>query len=404
MRLKIKKIAIKLTPNNLFLLLALLLTTTAFISASLLDYLSFREKNFHYLPWPKPGPPITVNQKAPEFNLSQFLSQKLEEEGLPQENFSEEKTEDGLVHFSIKTKLSEYQKLKEKLFPALKKEKIKIKLSQQKTESGEILVSAELHHKGKFSGWLIFHLAPETLAANVPPIAPPAAVSQKKKPLPEAAVVIDDMGEDLNFIQELINLKVPLTIAILPESSHAQETAELAAKNGLEIIIHLPLEALNSQITSTGAEGLIRTSMNREEILSILEKDLSLVPYAKGLNNHMGSKATADDHLMEIIISFLKDKNLYFLDSKTSPKSIAYDLALKKKVPAASRQIFLDADEDRSRIKDRLFELFSYARKNGQAVAIGHPFPETLEALRQYLPRVSEYGLQLVTVSAVLKH
>ncbi|MCI4444937.1 MAG: divergent polysaccharide deacetylase family protein [Candidatus Aminicenantes bacterium] len=410
MRLKIKKKKFELKEGNLFYLLASILAFVALLSASLLDYINFQHKKIYYLPWPekkisseaysKKKPPET---KKPELDLSKFLSQKLKEEGVAQENLFEERTEDGLIYFSIKTTPAEYKKLKDHIFSALKKQKIKIKLTERKTSNGEIIASVELQQKARLSGWLVFHLKPEEIAGSITPPAT-SPVTEIKEHLPEVAVVIDDMGEDMNFIQELVNLKVPLTIAILPESSHARETAELAEKNGLEVIIHLPLEALNSQITSAGAEGLIRTSMSREEITAILERDLTLVPNARGLNNHMGSKATADEQLMEIIISFLKEKNLYFLDSKTTPRSIAFDLAIKKKVPAASRQVFLDADKDHNKIKDRLFELFSSARKNGKSIAIGHPFPETLENLRTYLPRASEYGVKLVPVSALLQH
>ncbi|MGB9835972.1 MAG: divergent polysaccharide deacetylase family protein, partial [Candidatus Saccharicenans sp.] len=152
-----------------------------------------------------------------------------------------------------------------------------------------------------------------------------------------------------------------------------------------------------------GADGLIRSSMSREEIRSILEKDLATVPQAVGLNNHMGSRATADRYLMDIILDFLREKNLFFLDSKTTSKSIAYELALQKKVPALSRHVFLDADENRRQVKERLNELLHYALKNGQAVGIGHPFPETLEALKLYREEAERLGLEPVKLSALLR-
>ncbi|MDD8021339.1 MAG: divergent polysaccharide deacetylase family protein [Acidobacteriota bacterium] len=227
-----------------------------------------------------------------------------------------------------------------------------------------------------------------------------AILAQKKLPL--AAIIIDDMGEDLTFMQELINLRVPLTVAILPDSENAAKTAQLAARYQIDVLIHLPLEAFNGQTVGLGADGLITTAMSREEIWSRLEKDYERLPEARGLNNHMGSKGTANQYLMEIIMEFLKEKNLFFIDSRTSPQSIAYDLAVKRRVPAASRQIFLDADEGRNKIKDRLFELFSLAKKNGQAIGIGHPFEETLRILKAYLPAARNYGVQLATASEMI--
>ncbi|MBP6059196.1 MAG: divergent polysaccharide deacetylase family protein [Candidatus Saccharicenans sp.] len=224
-----------------------------------------------------------------------------------------------------------------------------------------------------------------------------------EKTLSLVAIIIDDMGQDLNFMRELVNLKVPLTVAILPDAGQAVDTAQMAVSHQLEVIIHLPLEAFNGQTAGSGADGLITTTMSQEEIWARLEASLERLPVARGLNNHMGSKGTASQYVMEIIMEFLKQKNLFFIDSKTSSKSIAYDLALKRQVPAASRQVFLDADEDRGKIKQRLFELFTLARKNGQALGIGHPFEDTLRVLKTYLPEAKNYGVELATCSQLIK-
>ena len=233
----------------------------------------------------------------------------------------------------------------------------------------------------------------------------PKSVSDRsgKGNLPLVAIIIDDMGQDLNFMRELVNLKVPLTVAILPDAGQAVDTAKMAVSHQLEVIIHLPLEAFNGQMAGSGADGLITTGMSQEEIWARLEASWERLPVARGLNNHMGSKGTASQYVMEIIMEFLKQKNLFFIDSKTSPKSIAYDLAQKRQVPAASRQVFLDADEDRGKIKDRLFELFALARKNGQALGIGHPFEDTLRVLKTYLPEAKNYGVELATCSQLIK-
>jgi len=234
------------------------------------------------------------------------------------------------------------------------------------------------------------------------PVSKPAADISSQTDLPLVAIIIDDLGQDLSFMRALINLQVPLTVAILPEARQALETAQLASDQQFDVLIHLPLEAFNGQTIGTGADGLITTTMSREEIWTRLEKDLERLPMAKGFNNHMGSKGTTNQYLMETIMEFLKEKNLFFIDSKTSPKSIAYDLAVNMKIPAGSRQVFLDADEDRSKIKDRLFELFLSAKKNGQAIGIGHPFQETLQILETYLPEARNYGVQLTRVSEII--
>jgi len=407
MRLDIKSLKKLLSQKNLFIVLTLALTVMALFSAGLLDYLNFCQKKISYLPWVVfsssfQAKKIIPKQKKPEFSLAEFINRSLRESGVTEERISEEKTEDGLIYFSVRTTEPEVKKLNEKLLASLKKQKIKTRVKEEKSGSGETIVSLEIRQQARTSGWVIFRYSP-SFASRKPTQQPSLATAEKKEPAREVAVVIDDMGADLSLLQDLLSLQTPLTVAVLPGTPYARETAEIAFKNGLEVIIHLPLEAFNGQASSAGADGLIKTSMGYEEVWSILEKDFEQVPHAKGLNNHMGSKATTDEQLMKIIMDFLKDKNLFFLDSKTSSRSIAYDLALKKKVPAAFRQVFLDADEDHSKIKDRLFELFSYGRKNGQVVGIGHPFPETIKVLKTYLPRAEEYGIKLVTVSSILK-
>lgn len=400
-----KKILTKKAPNPTANLkgLAVALTVVALISAVWLDRINFGKQKVSYLAWSAPSRETTAPSRQTRFSLSEFLRQQLLQFGLSQEEIIEEKTDEGLTYISARTTAHDYRKLKDDLLAALKKGKIKTGLKEEKTGDGEMVATFELRQNSGTKGWLVLRYPLPVRAGKAARPESPASPPEKKAANRVAAIVIDDMGEDLNFLIELINLKVPLTVAILPDSSQARESAELAEKNGLEVIIHLPLEAFNNHLSSGGAEGLITTSMSPSDIRSILERDLSLLPQARGLNNHMGSKATSSEALMEIIISFLREKNLYFLDSKTSPRSVAYELALKKKVPAAARQVFLDADEDRSRIKDRLFELFSLARKNGQAIGIGHPFPETLEVLKTYLPRARELGVELAPVSALVK-
>lgn len=385
--------------------LAAILAFLALFSAFWLDRLNFEQQKIYYLPWGLQSGDLTASVFQAPFSLSEFLRQQLEQLGLSPEAISEEKTDEGLDYVSARTTARDYRRFKNDLLLALKKKKIKTGLKEENTGSGEMVATFELRQNSRTRGWLVlrYPLPVQARKASRPESAPVPAPAQKSLDR-LVAIVIDDMGEDLNFLRELINLKVPLTVAILPDSSLARESAELAEKNGLEVIIHLPLEAFNNHISSAGAEGLITTSMSPQDVWSILERDLRLLPQARGLNNHMGSKATSSEALMETIISFLKEKGLYFLDSKTSPRSVAYELALKKKVPAAARQVFLDADEDRNRVKDRLMELFSLARKNGQAIGIGHPFPETLAVLKTYLPRATDFGVKLAPVSALVKN
>jgi polysaccharide deacetylase 2 family uncharacterized protein YibQ len=243
------------------------------------------------------------------------------------------------------------------------------------------------------------------------PEIPPAAEEDKPKPevkreapagkapRGEVALIIDDMGNSLEVLGELLNLREPITIAVLPYSNHAEETARIAHDNSLEVILHLPLESLNNHDASSDSEGIILADMSPEEIVRSFEDSLARVPYADGVNNHMGSRFTADRSLMRTLLAPIKERGLFFVDSRTTAHTVAYAEALRMGVPAVERNVFLDADADRSRIKSRIVELFKLAQKKGRAVGIGHPYPETLEALKTDFRLFENYGLEVVRVS-----
>ena len=230
-------------------------------------------------------------------------------------------------------------------------------------------------------------------------------VPAKKAPSPRpgrVALVVDDMGHDLSALDVLIGLEERLTVAVLPHSLYAVQTAEIARKNGIEIMLHLPLEPLNNHETGDGAEGIIRSDMSRMTIRSMMEDYLARVPHIRGVNNHMGSRGTADAALMRLVLEPLKERNLFFLDSMTSPQSIAAATAREMGIPAATRSVFLDDGGDPLSVRDRLNELFRQARANGVAVGICHPYPHTLEVLKERFRGLRELGLEAVFISDIV--
>jgi polysaccharide deacetylase 2 family uncharacterized protein YibQ len=214
---------------------------------------------------------------------------------------------------------------------------------------------------------------------------------------------MDDMGSSLEVLDELIALGRQVNVSVLPYSPHAAETARIAHENGLEVLLHLPLESLNNHADMTNTEGLILAGMTEPDILRSFETSWRRVPFARGVNNHMGSRFTAERDLMRIILRPLKEKGLFFVDSRTTAKTVALDEARKMGIPATERDVFLDADEDRGRIRGRLIELFQKARKKGHAVGICHPFPETLAVLRTSFQLLDIYGLEAVPVSRLVR-
>jgi hypothetical protein len=237
------------------------------------------------------------------------------------------------------------------------------------------------------------------------PAVPAEAGPTKPKPAGPAgaqalaAVIVDDLGNNLETARELCALGRPVTAAILPFASKTAETAALAAGCGVEIMLHLPLEALVPKET---AAGRISSGMSEAEVRAKVNECIDQVPGCRGVNNHEGSRTTEDSSLMPVILAALKERRLYFIDSLTTRDSIAYDTARRLGVPAAVRQVFLDSDPSEAGIRGQLVELFRAARTHGRAVGIGHARRETLAALGRYLGMAADYGVKLVPASAIV--
>lgn len=228
------------------------------------------------------------------------------------------------------------------------------------------------------------------------------SVSLKEEPTHQVAIIIDDMGYSLEAIHEICSFQKPLTVSILPFSPLAQETARIAHQNNLEVMLHLPLESISSNEENDIA-GLIHSQMSEEEIRRTTYTDIEQVPYIKGVNNHMGSKITPNETFMNIILGIIKDRNLFFIDSRTSIKTIAYTVAQRMKIPSAYRHVFLDGEIQEDYIKGQLIELFRRAQRNEKAVGIAHPTDVTLRVLKENLHLVDKYKLELVFASQIVE-
>ncbi len=237
---------------------------------------------------------------------------------------------------------------------------------------------------------------PPVVAAAKPPAAKPA-------PRGQVALIMDDMGNSLETLDALVALGRPITISVLPYGRESAETARIAHAKGLEVLLHLPLESVNNHEAMADTEGLIMAMMTEPAIVAAFEASYDRVPFAAGTNNHMGSRFTADRDLMRTVLKPIRDRGLFFVDSRTSAKTVAMEEARRMGIPATQRDVFLDADEERGRIRGRLVELLQKARKKGRAVGICHPFPETLAVLKSSLHLVDVYGLEFVPVSRLVR-
>ncbi|MFW6323661.1 MAG: divergent polysaccharide deacetylase family protein [Desulfovibrionales bacterium] len=196
-------------------------------------------------------------------------------------------------------------------------------------------------------------------------------------------IVIDDLGESLVYAEKLARLDLPITFSLLPLSTRTAQVAEVARKYGKDILLHLPMEPSNLKESDPGP-GALFVDMTREDMLSVLSSDLSRVPAAIGVNNHMGSAFTEHYWAMRTVLSELKKRDLFFLDSLTSPKSVIPVIADSVGVPYLRRDIFLDNVLDVELIIYQLQKAEKIALSRGFAIAIGHPYPETLKALTKW--------------------
>jgi polysaccharide deacetylase 2 family uncharacterized protein YibQ len=219
---------------------------------------------------------------------------------------------------------------------------------------------------------------------------------------PLVAIVLDDLGLDRLRTGEAMRLSGPLTLSFMTYASDLAAQTQAARHAGHELLLHVPMEAVD-QHADPGPHGLF-TTLSREEILERLRWGLGRFDGFVGINNHMGSKFTADERGMAPVMEELHARGLMFLDSRTSPSSVGLRLAIAYGVPHAARDVFIDDDQTQAAIAKQLARVEQLAHQHGSAIAIGHPHDATIAALKAWLPLLGEKGLVLVPVSAVAQH
>ena len=233
-------------------------------------------------------------------------------------------------------------------------------------------------------------------------VKPDQKFSQKKSShKPMVAIIIDDIGYDRIIAEKFLNLDAVITLSVLPYSPHQHEIAEEAHKKGVEVMLHLPMEPVEYPEINPGPGSLL-VSMTPDELITQLEKDLDIVPFVKGVNNHMGSRMTMESDRMYQIFSVLKKRGLFFIDSRTTDKSICRPSARLLHIPFAQRDVFIDHVQSPEFIKRQLKNLVDIAIKNGEAVGIAHPHTVTYEVLRKELAELKGKVL-FVSASSLAK-
>jgi polysaccharide deacetylase 2 family uncharacterized protein YibQ len=256
------------------------------------------------------------------------------------------------------------------------------------TESREEILF-NFRHAGLVTQTVHIHSGPSTAIHSTSPSSQTGSA--------KLAIILDDLGNDRAAAEAIFALHYPLTISVLPNHPHSVDIAEEAHRRGYQVLLHLPMQAVGSENPETQE---LRPGMAMDDVTTMVDQMLQAVPYVVGVNNHQGSQATADPTLMSVLMPVLRDRQLFYIDSRTTATTVAYETARKDGVRSAFRNVpFLDDVAKVAAVRKQLEMALRGARDKGEAVAIGHPHPATLQALSEVLPQAEGQGVQLVFAS-----
>ncbi|MFC1704461.1 divergent polysaccharide deacetylase family protein [Candidatus Omnitrophota bacterium] len=233
-----------------------------------------------------------------------------------------------------------------------------------------------------------------------PSAEPEAPIVAVKKP--KIAIVLDDWGYNLKNQQFLESVDFPITISVLPFLPYSKKIVEVASQGNVEVMLHLPLEPHYK--AEIGLERyVVFVDMEYKRIQQIIDDAIRNLGGVSGVSNHMGSKATEDASTMEAVYRILKQKNLYFLDSRVTPDSICQDAAKKVGIKFTQRSVFLDNKANREYIQSQIDTLIAKAQKEGKAIGIGHDRVLTLEVIKECFQDLNNGDFELVFVSDLVE-
>lgn len=217
---------------------------------------------------------------------------------------------------------------------------------------------------------------------------------------PKVAIIIDDIGDRLLPGRRAIDLPGPVAFAFLPHAPHSASLAQLAHGRGREVLLHLPMQAVEDGPLGPGA---VMMDMEKSEFLRVVRENLLSLPFVAGVNNHMGSLLTRHPGHMTWLMQELKARgNLFFVDSRTTAQTVAEQMAVEQGVPVLRRHVFLDHDASPEAVEREFERLLALSRRQGYAIAIGHPYPSTLAVLERRLPLLKSQGIELIPLRTVL--
>ena len=253
------------------------------------------------------------------------------------------------------------------------------------------------------------HVTTRVVPRDLEVTRPPERIQPQEIPVPvvppkregrKIAIIIDDLGPDLKPIRELLTIPASITFSILPYYAHSRDASDILHKAGKEILLHLPMEPHDYPAINPG-RGALLIAMTDDELKRQTQKDIDAVPHIKGINNHMGSRFMESAAKLNIVMEEVKQKDLFFIDSRTTVHTKGEEVARKLGIHFAARNIFIDNEQDYEKTYSQLMALVLNGHKAGQVILIGHPYPSTIAALKKAIPLLKTEGIEIVPVSVL---
>jgi polysaccharide deacetylase 2 family uncharacterized protein YibQ len=217
---------------------------------------------------------------------------------------------------------------------------------------------------------------------------------------PEIAIIIDDVGYNFSRVLPFLELGVPITFSILPRLMYSRRSAEKVHAEGHEIMLHQPMEPYSHLIDP--GPGALYLSQGTKEMYKIIDENISSFPFSAGVNNHMGSRFTESREKVADTLKSFRERNFFFIDSITTHNSVAFNTARELNMTTAFRNVFIDNQWDKQYICLQLLKLKKHALKYGHAIGIGHPRPETVSALEEFLDELEGSSFSIVNASRIV--
>ncbi len=214
------------------------------------------------------------------------------------------------------------------------------------------------------------------------------------------AIVIDDLGRSVQDARRIFAVDAAISFAILPFETRTREVAQVLESLGAETLLHLPMQASGPQNPGPGA---LLLEMSAEEVTKRTREALDQVGSVSGVNNHMGSAFSQNESGMRSVLEVLVGRDLFFLDSRTSARSRGFQIARELGIASAERTVFLDNDDSKLAVRAQFERLLDEGRALGAAIAIGHPYPNTIAVLEEEVKAAKQLGYEFVSVSELLE-